>query len=131
MPPGHLALAGDTETMPDRFHRQRQEDDVTIGSDQVDRNGVKLDRIERDTSDMRVAMTSLAGDVKAMLQRIERHDADHAQAGAEASFTGQDIERRLRALERRSYAIPGLSVILALIGTAVAVYTAVASGHLG
>lgn len=111
--------------MPDRFRRPPEPDDVTIGSAEVDRNGVKLDRMVGDLSDMRVAMTSLAGDVKAALQRIERHDGDHIQRDVERTVVVGDVERRLRALERRSYAIPGLSVILACAGTAVAIWTAV------
>lgn len=113
----------------DRFRRPPQDGDVTIGSDQVDRNGDKLDRMVGDLSDVRVAMTSLAGDVKAALQRIEKHDGDHVQRDVERTVVVADVERRLRTLERRSYAIPGLSVILATVGTAVAIWTAVSSNH--
>lgn len=118
--------------MPGRFVRDRTHDDddpqplppLTVDSTTLERNAVKLDRIKDDVSDMRVAYTSLAGDVRAMLHRIERHDGEHTAASAEAAFTSQDIERRLRQLERRSYAIPGLGALLGLAGLAVAAWSA-------
>jgi hypothetical protein len=131
-------LPGDTAPMPDRFRRDPRRDDddqaqlpaLTADSTLIERNAVKLDRIKDDVGDMRVAYTSLAGDVRAMLQRIERHDGDHAQASAESSITGQDIERRLRTLERRSYAIPSLAALLALAGFGLDLWTAIAGGHI-
>lgn len=99
-----------------------------MSPDALERNGAKLDRIKDDVGDMRVSMTSLAGDVKAMVQRIERHDIDHAQAGAETTFIGQDIERRMRALEKRSNAIPGLGALLGLAGLVVSVWVATRGG---
>lgn len=95
-----------------------------VEDDQQTYNGRKLDAIKDDVSDMRVAMTSLAGDVKAMVHRIERHDGDHAQSDAERSITYADVERRIRALERRAYAIPGLSAVLGVAGLLVAMWAA-------
>lgn len=90
-------------------------------------NGRKLDKIVADQADTRVAMTSLAGDVKAILQRIERHDGDHAQATAEEAYVAADVERRLRALERRSYALPSLGGVLGVAGFLLALATALGS----
>lgn len=122
---------GDTGRMPDRFRRDptgrdaRDADDLQlVDASLVERNAIKLDRVKDDLGDMRVAMTSLAGDVRTLVERQGRHEADHADTGAAQAFTAQDIERRLRALERRAYAIPGLSAIVAVAGLVVAVWTA-------
>jgi hypothetical protein len=108
--------------MPDRFKpRPRPEDEEPST---FEGNSRKLDRLADDVTDMRVAMTSVAADVRTLAQRLERHDADHLQGQVERATVAADVERRLRTLERRNYGIPTLASILALAGFALALWTA-------
>lgn len=111
--------------MPERFRPRHQEgDDYQVPQGQVERNGAKLDKIGDDLTDMRVAYVSLASDVKALVERQGRHDSDHTQRDVERTVVVADVERRLRHLERRLYAIPGASVVLAALGLFIAAWNA-------
>lgn len=79
--------------------------------DPADQNGVKLDRIGDAVTDVRLAVATLGGDVRATLQRLDVHD--NVQS---------DVEKRLRVLERRSYAIPGIATVLAIASFALALW---------
>jgi len=56
----------------------------------------KLDQIQDTVPEVRVSMAALSGDVRAALGRLHGHDNQ-----------GDDVERRIRTLERDSDAIPG------------------------
>lgn len=71
----------------------------------------KLDRLIEQGADTRMAVATLAVEVRMTAVRLDGHEAARV-----------DFEQRLRALERRSYAIPGASVLIALAGLAVAVW---------
>lgn len=88
--------------------RQRQG-----GMDPVDQNSAKLDRIGDAVTDVRLAVATLGGDVRATLQRLDGHDT-----------VSDDVEKRLRVLERRLYAIPALSTITALASLGLALWLA-------
>jgi len=79
---------------------------VTDADDKIDK---LIDRI----NDLRVTVSSLGGKLDGYLSRIESHDnraEDHAQ--------------RLRTVERRLYALPGIGVVFGGAGLGVATYTA-------
>jgi hypothetical protein len=92
--------------MPD-VPRQR------TGMDPADQNGQKLDRIGDAVTDVRLAVATLGGDVRATLQRLDGHD----------NVAG-DVEKRLRVIERRLYAIPGIATLVSLGSLALALYVA-------
>jgi outer membrane murein-binding lipoprotein Lpp len=75
--------------------------------------GQKLDAIQDTVTELRVAMATLSGDVRASLAR---HDA--------ADRVAADFERRMRVLERRNYAVPSLAAVLGLAGFLLALWVA-------
>lgn len=123
-----LALAaGDTVTMsPDRFRPRAadDDDDVQVPRGLVETNSNKLDKIGTDLTDMRIGFVSLAHDVRALVERVGRHDADHTQRDVERTVITADVERRLRDLEKRSWQIPSLSALLGLAGLALGIWSA-------
>lgn len=86
--------------------RGLEEDDVE--------NGQKLDNIQETITELRVSVATLSGDVRAALGRLDGHDAVMA-----------DVERRIRTLEHRSYAIPGIGAVLGIAGFALALWGAI------
>lgn len=75
-------------------------------------NGQKLDTIQETVTELRVSMATLSGDVRASLAR---HDA--------ADRVLADVERRMRVLERRNYAVPTLASVVSLAALVVAVWS--------
>jgi hypothetical protein len=116
------APARDNVVMTTR--RREQGDDYAVTPDAVERNAAKLEKISDDVGNVRVSLASLDASVRAMLQRIERHDADHVQSDVERVTVVVDVERRLRELERRNHAIPSVAVILGVLALIVSAYTA-------
>jgi hypothetical protein len=105
--------------------RQGGEDADAVALDTAD----KLDRIREDVHALSVSVANLAGDVRSLVSRQERHDTEHDVARVEGVTTMADIERRIRQLERRSYAIPSLAAVLGVAGFAVALWSLIAGGH--
>jgi hypothetical protein len=81
--------------------------------DPADQNGQKLDRIGDAVTDVRLAVATLGGDVRATLQRLDGHDN-----------VSDDVEKRLRVIERRLYAIPTLATLTALVSLGLALWVA-------
>jgi uncharacterized protein YlxW (UPF0749 family) len=71
----------------------------------------KLDRIVETTTDIRLAVATLAGEVRNANGRIDEHERSRT-----------DVEVRLRAVERRLYALPSLAAVLGAAGLVVAIW---------
>jgi hypothetical protein len=71
----------------------------------------KIDKIIETTTDIRLAVASLSGEVRSAGLRLDGHEVARA-----------DVETRLRAVERRMYALPTLSALVGLSGLAVALW---------
>jgi uncharacterized protein YlxW (UPF0749 family) len=71
----------------------------------------KLDRIVETTTDIRLAVATLAGEVRNANSRIDDGERIHT-----------DVEVRLRAVERRLYALPSLAAVLGAAGLVVAIW---------
>lgn len=72
----------------------------------------KLDKIVEQGIDTRLALATLHGEVRSVTLQLAAHEAARL-----------DFEQRLRALERRSYALPSLATLVGLAGLGVAVWS--------
>lgn len=70
----------------------------------------KLDVLVTTTTDTRLAVATLHGEVRTAMTRLDAHDAARA-----------DFEARIRALERRSWALPSAATLLGTAGLIVSV----------
>src|SRR3954447_23256284 len=75
--------------MPDETRNRKGASDMETSQ--------KLDQIQNTVPEVRVSMAALSGDVRAALGRLDGHDDGR-----------DDVERRIRTLERDSDAIPGV-----------------------
>lgn len=73
----------------------------------------KLDRLINQVQDLRIEFTGMRGDLRQDMTRIDSHDA-----------RAQDVEARLRVMERRLWSIPGFAALMAAASLAVAVWSA-------
>ena len=101
------------------------------------------DHLAAAVADMRVILATVAGDVKAILGRLDAQaqvQADHEtrirvveQTGCQPGIYGRsqvgtataDIETRVRSLERWRWSIPSLAAVFAFLSLGVAVYSTV------
>jgi len=73
----------------------------------------KLDKLLETTTDTRLAVATLAGEVRSVSGQIQRHDLVNA-----------DVEARLRAVERKQWALPSAATLIGLAGLVLAAWTA-------
>lgn len=71
----------------------------------------KLDKIVETTTDIRLAVATLAGEVRNANDRIDAQERIRT-----------DFESRIRAIERRLYALPTLATLIGLAGLVVALW---------
>jgi len=106
-------------------------------------SGDKLDRLLATTTDTRLAIAQIAGELREMSRRLDRNDlvntdveqrlrgleralSTHSHEAHEASAASAhaDFERRMRDQERFRYGIPSIAVVLGVLSLLLSLWVA-------